>query len=118
MNTSRYATFLFTISILLLTFEPARISAQDLDTVSIAGVVTDEQSAVIVGAEVVATFVKTGATRRTLTDDSGSYRLIQLEPGSYSLTISWGGLATYERKNIQTIAAQNLKIDVTLNVMK
>ena len=116
MNTSRYATFLFTISILLLTFEPARISAQDLDTVSIAGVVTDEQSAVIVGAEVVATFVKTGATRRTLTDDSGSYRLIQLEPGSYSLTISWGGLATYERKNIQTIAAQNLKIDVTLKL--
>jgi hypothetical protein len=116
MNTSRYATFLFSLLIFLLAFEPARTSAQDLDTVSISGIVTDEQSAVIVGAEVVATFAKTGATRRTLTDDSGRYRLIQLEPGSYSLTISSAGFATYERKDIHTIAAQNLKMDATLTL--
>jgi hypothetical protein len=116
MNTSRYATFLFSLSILLPVFGPSRTAAQDLDTVSINGIVSDEQSAVIVAAEVVATSVKTGAIRRTLTDDSGRYRLIQLEPGSYSLTISSAGFATYERKDIHTIAAQNLKIDATLKL--
>ncbi|HSE30327.1 MAG TPA: carboxypeptidase regulatory-like domain-containing protein [Pyrinomonadaceae bacterium] len=116
MNTSRRATFLFCISIILLTFGSTSIGAQDLDTVSISGLVTDEQNAVIVGAEVSVTLTKTGVTRKVLTDDSGRYRLIQLEPGSYSLTISSAGFATYERKDIHTIAAQNLKIDATLKL--
>ena len=114
MNTSRRATFLFCVSIFLLTFAPA--SAQDLDTVSISGLVTDEQNAVIVGAEVCATFTKTGVARRTLTDDSGRYRLIQLEPGSYSLTITFPGFSTYERKDIHTIASQNLRLDAVLKL--
>ncbi|HEX7295363.1 MAG TPA: carboxypeptidase-like regulatory domain-containing protein, partial [Pyrinomonadaceae bacterium] len=89
MNTSRCCTILFLISI-LGTLAP-EISAQDLDTVSITGVVTDEHNAVIVGAEVVATFSKSGATRKALTDGSGRFRLIQLEPGSYSLAIACAG---------------------------
>ncbi len=116
MNTSRPRSFLLCVSIIFLTFAPTSVSAQDLDTVSIAGRVTDEQNAVIVGAEVVATLVKTGAARKTSTDDSGRYRLIQLEPGSYSLTISSSGFSTYERKDIHTIAGQNLKIDATLKL--
>src|SRR6185436_17924337 len=46
----------------------------------------------------------------------GRYRLIQLEPGSYTLVIAFAGFATYERKDIQTIAGQNLKIDTSLKL--
>jgi hypothetical protein len=114
MNTSRKSAFLFCLSIILLTV--ASLHAQDLDTVSISGVVRDEQKALIIGAEVVATLIKTGATRRTVTDDAGRYRLIQLEPGGYSLAISSSGFAAYEMKDIPTIAGQSLRIDATLKL--
>lgn len=114
MNSSRYATFLFSLSIILLTVASPR--AQDLDTVTLSGVVSDEQKALIVGAEVVATLIKTGATRRTLTDDKGSYRFIQLEPGGYSLTITSSGFATHELKDISTVAGQSLRLDATLKL--
>jgi len=114
MNTSRFGTFfLLSIALLLVT---SIASAQDLDTVSSSGLVTDEQAAVIVGAEVTATFTKSRTTRKTLTDDLGRYRFIQLEPGSYTLSIVSAGFATYERKDIQTIAGQNLKIDASLKL--
>jgi len=114
MNTSRFGTFfLLSIALLLVT---SIASAQDLDTVSISGLVTDEQAAVIVGAKVTATFTKSRTTRKTLTDDLGRYRFIQLEPGSYTLSIVSAGFATYERTDIQTIAGQNLKIDASLKL--
>lgn len=114
MNTSRCAT-VFLVSITLL-FVTSTTSAQDLDTISISGRVTDDQDAVIVGAEVIATFIKSGKARKTLTDESGRYRLIQLEPGTYTLAIASAGFATYERQDIQTIAGQNLKIDTSLKL--
>jgi len=114
MNTSRLGTF-FLLSITLLLVSSIA-SAQDLDTVSISGLVTDEQAAVIVGAEVTATFTKSRTTRKTLTDNLGRYRFIQLEPGPYTLSIASAGFATYELKDMQTIAGQNLKIDASLKL--
>ena len=59
-----------------------RVRAQDLDNVTITGRVLDQNGAIIPGATIEAILVKTGATRTTVTDDEGRYRIIQLEPGS------------------------------------
>lgn len=116
MNTSRSRAFLFSLSILLFTYAPSLTSAQDLDTVSISGVVTDEQNALIVGAEVVATLINTGSKRKSFTDEQGRYRLIQLEPGSYTIKVSSDGFANHEIKTISAVAGQTLRVDVTLKM--
>lgn len=94
-------TSLLTLLFLILCF-------QDLDTVTIYGKVVDQNGAVIPGAEIQV------RTRSATTNDRGLYRLIQLEPGSYSIRVSASGFASQELTNISTTSGQSLKLDFTL----
>jgi hypothetical protein len=102
MMTSR----LTLLTILLFTFNLQLIQAQDLDTVTISGRIMDQNGAVIPGAEVQATLVKTRLKRTTTTDAAGRYRLIQLEPGIYVIRISFPGFAAQELTNITTVSGR------------
>jgi len=88
--------------------------AQDLDNVTIAGRVTDQNGAVIPSATVAATLIKTKVERTVVTDDDGRYKLIQLEPGVYSIKASFTNFATEEKTDLTTVAGQNVKLDFTL----
>src|SRR6185503_12005059 len=99
------------LTILLFTFN---VNAQDLDTVTISGRVMDQNGAVLPGAEVQATLIKTSLKRSTTTDAEGRYRLIQLEPGIYLVRISFPGFAAQEFTNITTLSGQSLQLDATL----
>src|SRR5687767_15920026 len=81
---------------------------QDLDTVTIYGKVVDQNGAAIPRAEIKAN------SRTVTTDDQGRYRLIQLEPGIYSIRVSCSGFATQEFTQIRTTSGQSLQFDVTL----
>jgi hypothetical protein len=107
MMTSR----LTLLTILLFTFN---VNAQDLDTVTIAGRVMDQNGAVLPGAEIQATLIKTRLKRTTITDFEGRYRLIQLEPGIYVLRVSFPGFAAQELTNITTVSGQSVEFDATL----
>src|ERR1044071_8585612 len=99
------------LTILLFTFN---VNAQDLDTVTISGRVMDQNGAVIPGAEVQATLVKTGQTRSTTTDAEGRYRLVQLEPGTYTVRVSFNGFAAVQKTGIVAVSGQSLELPVTL----
>ena len=100
------------ITLVLFTFNFQLVHAQDLDTVSIFGRVVDQNGAVVPGAEV--TVTNNHLTRTTTTGDRGRYRLIQLEPGSYSIRVSSPGFASQHTQNIATTSGQSLEFDVTL----
>jgi hypothetical protein len=102
------------LTIFLFTFNFQNIHAQDLDTVTIAGRIMDQTGAVIPGAEIQARLIKTGLTRTTTSDYEGRYRLIQLEPGTYTIRVSVPGFAPQELIGIATVSGQNLQHDVTL----
>ncbi len=90
------------------------VSAQDLDDVTLAGRVTDSNGLAIVGATVKATLVDTGAERTVTTNDEGRFRLIELKPGLYKVTVSQTGFGTKEKADLQTVSGQNLQIDFQL----
>ena len=102
------------LTVLLFTFNFQTTPAQDLDTVVISGRITDQNAAVIPGAEIHATLIKTGQKRTTTSDEEGRYRLIQLEPGTYTLRISSTGFAPQEFTYITTVSGQSVLMDVTL----
>lgn len=89
-------------------------AAQDLDNVTIGGRVFDQNGAVIPGASITAVLVKTGANRAAVTDAEGRYRILQLEPGFYTLRLSAPGFGSEERRNIPTIAGQNVQFEIIL----
>src|SRR5947199_933894 len=88
--------------------------AQDLDNVTLAGRVTDQNGAVIPGAIITATLVKTKVERATVADGDGRYKLIQLEPGVFSIKASFTNFATEEKTDLTTVAGQNVQLDFTL----
>ncbi|HEY0760897.1 MAG TPA: TonB-dependent receptor [Pyrinomonadaceae bacterium] len=102
------------LTIFLFTFNLQLINAQDLDTVTIAGRIMDQNGAVIPGAEIQAKLIKTGLTRTTTSDAEGRYRLIQLEPGAYTIRVSVSGFAPQETTGLTTISGQSLSFDATL----
>src|ERR1044071_2681674 len=99
------------LAIFLITFN---VNAQDLDTVTISGRVMDQNAAVLPRAEVEAKLIKTGQKRVATTDAEGRYRLIQLEPGTYVIRVSYPGFASQEITGIATVSGQSLQFDATL----
>ena len=93
---------------------PMSVPAQDLDVVTLGGRVTDRNGAVIPGATVTAVLLKTNVERGVVADEEGRYKIIQLDPGEYTVRASSRGFATEEKTNITTLAGQNVQLDFTL----
>jgi hypothetical protein len=75
------------------------MSAQQI-TGNLRGTVTDPSSAVIQGATVTAWQAETGLSRKTTTDRSGSYVLLELPIGHYHLQVDAKGFQEYLQDGI------------------
>src|SRR5450432_1299507 len=90
----RVSSILFGLSIVLVTITAAW--SQATSTATLAGLVTDEQSAAIVGAEVRIADPSTGTLLTTTTNDSGRYVVVNVSPGTYVITVSKSGFTVYK----------------------
>jgi hypothetical protein len=97
---------------LLLLLSLHTIQAQDLDTVTITGQVVDQNGAVIPGAQITVTTAAT--TRTTASGDDGVFKLVQLPPGTYTISVSRTGFGSQEMSNITTVSGQTLSLTFTL----
>ena len=69
---------------------------------SITGVVRDTSGAVLPGVTVeAASDALIEKVRTAVTDGSGSYRLVDLRPGTYSVTFTLTGFSTYKREGLE-----------------
>jgi Carboxypeptidase regulatory-like domain/TonB dependent receptor len=80
----------------------------------ILGDVRDQSDASIVGATVVITDVQRGVSRTLVTDSAGEYAAPNLDPGTYTITVTNAGFKRFERTNIQVEVASDVRIDVVL----
>jgi len=83
---------------------------------SIIGVVTDPSNAVVRDASVQATNDNTGIARSVKTGADGFFRLINLDPGSYTITGDAFGFSTLERKSISLLAREEVRLDLQLTL--
>jgi len=91
------------------------VSAQDLDDVTISGMIADSNKLPIVGATVVATETLSGTSRTVTTNEQGRYRFIELKPGTYKIKASASGFGAKERIDVVTLSGQNLQLDLSLS---
>ena len=86
----------FAIACLVLL--PAAAYAQ----ASIAGVVRDTSGAVLPGVTVeAASPALIEKVRSVVTDGAGQYRIVDLRPGTYSVTFTLPGFSTFKRDGIE-----------------
>lgn len=90
------------------------VFAQDLDDVTIAGKVTDSNTAPIVGATVVATKIENGLERTVVSDEEGRYKFIELQPGTYRIKVTATGFGEKVTTDLATISGQNVQLNFTL----
>src|SRR5258708_1164393 len=83
---------------------------------SITGVVTDGSGAAVSDARVTATNSATGVQTGTLSNDSGNYALLYLNPGTYSITVEHAGFQKVTHAGVEVLVGDELKLDLPLKV--
>src|SRR2546423_6522398 len=98
----------------LLLFSAAA-SAQENS--GIAGVAKDTSGAVLPGVTVeAASPVLIEKVRTVITDGEGRYNIVDLRPGSYTVTFSLGGFNTIRREGVQLTAGFTAAVNADLPV--
>jgi len=103
---------LFLLACVSLT--PAAAFAQQA---SIAGAVKDASGALMPGVTVeVASPVLIEKVRSVVTDGTGQYRVVDLRPGTYSVTFTLGGFTTVKREGIELTGSFTATVNADLRV--
>src|SRR5215831_11356055 len=84
-----------------------------VDTGSVAGVVTDASGGVIPGAKVRVTNQETGAQADFVTNSSGFYSAPSLRPGLYSVGVSLAGFRAQETRPFDVRLQDRVEINFT-----
>ncbi len=101
---------------LLIVLYLSTISVAQTETATVSGRVTDQQGALLVGAEVVIANIDTNFSSRQATNRDGLYVLSSLKPGRYRITVSAGGFRTVNLTdlvlNVQDSLSQNFRLQL------
>src|SRR5262245_18921248 len=92
----RYFRTRSVVSALVLCFLALPLAAQKI-TGDISGTVTDTSGAVVKDARISAVNAATAETRTATTSDAGFYRILELPPGNYKVTVTAQGFKSATR---------------------
>ena len=83
----------------------------------IAGVVRDTSGGVLPGVTVeAASPALIEKTRQVVSDSQGQYKIIDLRPGTYTVTFSLPGFASVKREGLELTAAVTLNVNADMKV--
>ena len=80
------------------------------------GTVKDPSGAAITGCAVTVRNLGTSATRAVTTDSTGSYTVVNLEPGPYEITMEASGFQKVTRQNLQLLSRQTVRVDGSMGL--
>ncbi len=86
-------------------------------TATMRGTVTDPDGAVIPGATVTLT-PRTGAATIVTSQGDGSFAMLNVAPGQYSLTVTMSGFASYVQQLLRVNAGQQLVINTKMVIQE
>src|SRR5262245_49874352 len=94
----RYSAAPLGLSLLILLLLPSLAFAQ----AAITGVVKDDSGGVLPGVTVEASSpVLIEKVRSVISDDTGQYRIVDLRPGTYTVTFALPGFSTVKREGVE-----------------
>ena len=83
---------------------------------TIVGTVTDKTGAVVVSAKVKGVSAELGVERDAVTDTAGSFRLANLPPGTYVVTVEASGFSTFHLADIKVKGSTEVSANVQLEI--
>src|ERR1700739_3444111 len=110
---SRSALFAGLLFLLSFTLSAGAQSAVDG---AVGGNVLDSSGAVIANASVTVRNLGTNAQQLAVTDASGYFRVLHLQPGTYQVTIAASGFDTYDSKSVTVEVGSLTDVEARLKV--
>ena len=105
------------VVVLCLALMPTLSWAQTAATGGIAGVVKDTSGAILPGVTVeAASPALIERTRAAVTDGQGQFKILDLRPGTYSVTFSLAGFSAVKRDGIELTTAFTATVNAELTV--
>jgi hypothetical protein len=88
-----------------------------VSAVTLSGTVTDASGLPLPGVTVEASSpVLIERVRTAVTDESGRYRVVDLRPGTYSVTFTLPGFTTFKREGIELSGSMTVTVNAQLTV--
>ncbi|HEX8706618.1 MAG TPA: carboxypeptidase regulatory-like domain-containing protein [Pyrinomonadaceae bacterium] len=94
----------------------AIVFAQSTVTGGIGGKVADPQGASVPNATVTATNIGTNQEVTATADEDGGYRLVNLQPGTYSVKVTGSGFAEFTQPNVVVEVGRITTLNVPLSL--
>ena len=92
------------------------VSSASAQNATLTGTVVDGSGAPVAGANVTAKSPQTGAAHAATTNENGAYRVVELQPGPYDVTIEKSGFKVLHYSNVVLTVSQILTLDAKLEV--
>src|SRR4029079_18270071 len=90
--------------------------AQSTTTGSVGGVVTNPNKEVVPGATITAKNVGTNKEETATTDDTGRFKVSNLQPGIYSVSVNAAGFSQITQENVVVEVGRETSLEVSLSV--
>ena len=90
--------------------------AQSTTTGAIGGVVTNPNKEVVSGADVTVKNLETNKEETATTDDTGRFKVANLQPGRYSVTVNSSGFSPMVAENVIVEVGRETPLEVSLSV--
>jgi outer membrane receptor protein involved in Fe transport len=104
------------VCLALLTALGAFSASAQTSNGTIVGTVTDKSGAAVPKAKVTGNGSELGITRESVTDATGSYRLENLPPGSYAVTVEADGFSKFEVSKVQVKGSLEVTVNASLEI--
>ncbi|MDT7779274.1 MAG: hypothetical protein QOC99_1786, partial [Acidobacteriota bacterium] len=99
-----------------LAFGAANAAAQSTTQGAVGGTVKDPQGAVVANASITVKNEETNKETSATTDSEGRFRVVQLDPGNYSVTINATGFSAFTQQKVVVEVGRVTSIDAALTV--
>src|SRR5215813_5583819 len=100
-------------TVLVLMFVSSAMLGQAVNA-TLLGTVTDSSGAVVSGAKVKVTEMRTGLERVSTTNSSGNYQFVDLPPGQYEVTAEQAGFKKATQKGIDVQVNSDVRVNISL----
>src|SRR5258705_275860 len=90
--------------------------AQSTTTGAIGGVVTNPNKEVVAGASITVRNVDTNKEDTAITDDTGRFKVANLRPGKYAVTVNSSGFSPLTQENVVVEVGLVTSLEVALSL--
>jgi hypothetical protein len=105
------------VALAIIAVLPLGVDAQGTSAASISGVVTDSSGGVMPGVAIeVSSPVLIERIRTTTTSERGEYHIVELRPGTYTVTFARQGFASFRREGVELTSNFNAAVNAELRV--